>query len=252
MWTVVSVTGRSEALDSAEKFGNTFKVTILVEHRPSPAAAVASQPVLEEPPTLEWDEQIFARDHAKKSYWHWSGDVYANKSTSSRTFSAWRARYYEAYNTARRQSTRDTDLRGKVELEYPDGEPVLFLHRSGDSIPQTNGEKTEFVRRFIARNACRLRVEIHDVPAIHVSPHQANWSEVDKERLLLFDCGLGNARVRASQYLHVKASWNRTLWQRRFQMGWMYRALAQGDYMLEHTPSLYTLSYQPLLAGEYE
>jgi hypothetical protein len=252
MWTVVSVTGSSENLDGATSFGNRFKVEILLSHDPSPASAGSTRPVFEEPPTLEWKEQIFLRDHGKKTYWHWSGDVYTNKSTSSETFRAWRARYFEAYNTAMRQSTGENVLRGRVELEDSEEKPLLFMHRRGEAIPQTNAEKAEFVRRFIARNECRLRVEIHDIPSINVSPHQQNWNELDKERLVLFDCGLGNVRVRASQYLHVKGAQVRTQWQRKFQMMWLQKDLSQDNYMLEPTPSLYTVFYQRLLAGEYE
>jgi hypothetical protein len=252
MWRVLGVTGSGENLDTSETFGHTFRVRIVLEHRPSSAFAASNLQPFEEPPTLQWNEKISFLNHKKETFWDWSGDLYAFKRNRSVTFKPWRSRYYEAYNTAMMASTHPLMLRGSVELLDERDRGIRITHLPRQPIPQDDRQKAEVIRRFISRNICRLVVDIHDRPAIHVSPHQDKWAEVHKERLLLFDCGVGGTRVRASQYLKVKGSDPKTTWQRSFQMHWGSANLPSHNYLREFSPDLYSFESLPPRPGEYE
>jgi len=252
MWRVLQVTGSGENLDTSEAFGHTFRLRIVLEHRPSSTSAASNLPFVE-PPALVWNERISFLDHRKETFWEWSGDLYALKGNTTLTFKPWRSRYCEAYNRAMMQSTHPVRLRGSVELLDERDQEIRITHLPGQPIPQDEYQKAEMIRRYISRNICKLVVEIHDRPSINVSPHQDNWAEVHKERLLLFDCGVGGNHVRASQYLKVKGSDpTKTTWQRSFQMQWGSTNLSSHNYLREFSPHLYSFDSTPPRAGEYE
>jgi hypothetical protein len=251
MWTVLRITGSSEDLDTSEAFGHTFKVRIVLEYRPSSATSAPNVQQFKEP-RLQWSERIYFLNHQKKTFWDWSGDLYALKGNRVRTFTAWRSRYYEAYNTAMMASTHPVMLRGNAELFDEKYQRIRITHLPGQPIPQNDLEKAEVIRRLISRNTCRLVVEIHDHPTINVSPHQDKWAEVHKERLLLFDCGVNGTRIRASQYLQVKGSDPKTMWQRSFEMHWDDTSLPTQNYTREFSPDLYNFESLPPRPGEYE
>jgi hypothetical protein len=281
MWTVESVTAAAEDLPG-EEYGHLFKVCILLKYSPAarpflkvpelgapfavnfdhpfvetpelpaaplktpeppaaPFAASAGHPFVETP-ELQWLEQIYFKDHRNQTCWEWSGDVYINN-PNSRTFHAWRTRYSAAYDTAMGQSEPAFLLRGVVELRDANGNPIRITHLPGQYIPQSRAEKAEKIRNLIRRIECQLYVEIHDRPSINISQHQNNWPDVQKERLLLFDCGVGGKRVQASQYLRVGGSLPE-IWKREFQMFWLRTNLPMGNYKQEFPPRLYTLDWQ--------
>ena len=283
MWRVLSIAGSGENVDTSETFGHTFKLRIVLEHNPMSAGALMQAGTVaglggaglfnaaqlksmvgapKEPPDLVWNEKICFLDHQKKTFWNWSGDLYLFKRTA-RTFKAWVSRYYEAYNTAMGQRTDPLALRGRVELLDERDIPIpaqRITRLYGKPIPQgtgdgggeiTDAQKAEVIRRFISRNICRLVVEIHDRPGIHVSKNQDNFKALDKERLLLFDCGVGGQRVRASQYLKVKGSAPKGNWERSFEMHWSRTDLPSHGYVRGFPPTdLYTFAPGQMLAGE--
>jgi hypothetical protein len=253
MWRVVSVSGNSAELDSREKFGHIFTMRAVLEYRPPDNPGFEP---FQEPPSLVWNEKIFLRDHGAKTYWDWSGELYSLKRNRSMTFKPWRARYIEAYNSSVAYPTGPSQaMPGRVELfeRFDEKErPVRFAHLPGQPVPRTDAEKAEVVRRYISRNVCRLVVEIHDRPAININPSQPNWSKVHKERLLLFYCGVGGKRIRASQYLNVKGSEPKAQWQSSFQGQWLRTGLPTYNYKRTFAPLNYSFEGAGPSPGQFE
>jgi hypothetical protein len=248
MWTVESFTGDGEDLNQGQLFGNLFKVCILLRYRPAaPFEMNAGFPFVETP-KLQWFEQIYFRDHQLRRCWQWSGDLYQYR-PDSQTFRAWRLRYVAAYDTAVGQRNSAGFLRGVVELRDANGAPIVLR---GQDIPNDGWDKAHTIRNLIRRIECQLYIEIHDVPSIVVENHVPG-NHVQKERLLLFDCGMEGRRIQASQYLRIDTSQAQQAPEREFRMFWTRTDLPIGKCRSDFAPNLYDVNIQPVppILGEY-
>jgi hypothetical protein len=253
MWTIQSVNLSWRDQVSEIIFGHIFTVQIVMRYNPGGAGNAA---FIESPP-LTWGEEIFFKDHKEKRYWHWEDDLFAYRPLAQ-TFNAWRRRYIEAYNTAVMSPSIRWAIKGAAELNYSPGHPVRITHLPGQPQPRTDEEKARFIRNFIQKNGCQLSVEIDDYPAVAISPaevyshlnpqgqpkipaHIANDVERlqnKKERLLLFQCGVGASLVTASQYIATD-QYLRANWIRQFARGHVRSSLPVDGYARDFPPDIY-------------
>lgn len=189
-WTLQRVTSRSSELRRADRIGTNFHVMFHMQYAPSRMGR------FEEPPKLDWSEQITMLEHHEGKWWNFNANMYAHNPTSQ-TLLTWPRRYIAAYETAAGAPT----LRyGSSKLFDNNNRPVTLaaLGRGKAS----KADKANAVRSYLKSHGGRLVVEIHDTPAIVFRPGQ------HKERLLRFDCGLVGSplRARGEQYLKVDSS----------------------------------------------
>jgi len=226
---------------------------------------------------IEWYESILFKDLAARTYWEWSGDLFAYKPGAA-TFKAWRKRYLEVYRRAEGNPTLYDFLKGSSELQV-NGRPVTrrqlleppttgtsmsrFIASFGQSkqpvpaAPTGDVEKSETVRRFIQRNACELTVQILDLPGIGTNQGSESYLTMRKERLLRFDCGAGGNRVKGYQFLQVDVPAGRGAWVRTAALGWAQLSLPIDGFMpnmAENTfmnPAQSQFDHSALELGDY-
>lgn len=199
-WTPISVSGVfSPLMNAPGQHGHMFTVAIQLQHTPSddPTAPF-------EEPKLEWNEEITSVDLRRGTFFEWHGDLYGYRPNAF-TFTAWRHRYDEAYDHARGHPVYVPY--GSSVLTTMDWQPVTLaqIHGVGPGTtiqPLTDPQqKADAVRRFISSTRCLLTVSIIDRPSLGIGDGQSA-----RERVLVFQCGVGAHTVHAYQHLRVNGN----------------------------------------------
>lgn len=186
-WVLQRVGSKSSDLRKADRIGTNFHVIFQLEYTPSRMGR------FEEPPPLDWNEQITMLEHHDGKWWNFSANMYKHNPTSQ-TLLAWPRRYIAAYDAA---AGRNSLTYGSSKL-YDTRSQLVPVARLGAG-KTTDVDKADAVRSYLKSHGGRLVVEIHDTPAILFKQGK------HKERLLRFNCGLVGLPLRAKgeQYLNV-------------------------------------------------
>lgn len=205
-WTLESITGDHSDHDQNNMFGHNVHVRFRLRYRPALVGRFVDTP------QLIWHEQITVKDHARRSFWSFEGNLFEHK-RSSRTLRIWSRRYLEAYQSA---AGAPSIYRGTARL----------LDRNNNTVPATafgnvgasDQERAEAARNYIRRHGDILQIEIHDIPSLLLA--REHMPLVNKERLLLFTFGVagGNVWRRASQYIRYDSRTLPSIWTRHFAL----------------------------------
>ncbi len=198
-WTCLNVSYSTQDINN--NFGNTFQVRFRLKYSTSIFSS------FKEPPTLEWKEIIKLLDHNKGEWWQFTTDQY-ERLPRSMTLKVWGERYIKAYESVWYQDPPNS----QVNLYALNGQKLL-KNIFGNTQKKNDREKADAVRSYLKQNGAILEIEIIDTPAL-IKPKQGNV--VNKERLLIFDCGLKGVgqRVKGYQYLKVDSSVDQSQWIR--------------------------------------
>lgn len=192
-WSLQSVSGRHEPLNTTTHFGTNWYVTYRLKYTPQPKADT-----FVEPPKMAWDETILFIDDARQEWWDFSGNLYTRKPDSP-TMEVWAQRYFRAYLHATNQPYAHPNAKGHSRLIDKHGAPV-----KGKALgPPTRDARaqTTAVKNYLSSHGGTLEIEVHDVPSI-LKPQNANAKRV--ERVLVFNCGMTGSTSRATGWQHLK------------------------------------------------
>ena len=192
-WTVLSVTSRNQALNSAREYGTNWYVTFRLQYKPSTFGRFV------EPPHMAWDETILYNDYAKGEHWSFMGNFYTRKPDSP-TMSVWAQRYFRAYLQA--QNMPFVAFGGKQK-----GHSKLFdlkgLPVSGQTLGTHNGEanQNKAVQNYLKKNGGIMEIEVLDIPNV-LKPTPGKVKHI--ERVLVFNCGVTGMGPRAKGWQHIR------------------------------------------------
>lgn len=197
-WKVKKVSETAENYDltdvSKKSYGNNVRVKFEMKYSKN------SSGEFEEMPPLEWIETITFVDHEKREWWTFNANMY-DHNRGSRTLRIWPRRYIAAYN-----ATKDN-----YDDPFVPGSSVLFKkvpllgYRKVKDLPNVteDDEKTQVVQEYLRKHGGKLEIEIIDRPSLGYPTD--GKSQVNVERMLLFDVGLqNNSSQRWNGYQHVK------------------------------------------------
>ena len=85
-WSLQSVSGRHEPLNTPTEFGTNWYVTYRIKYTP-----LHKGEVFVEPPKMAWDETILYIDDVRQEWWDFSGNLYTRKPDSP-TMEVWAQR----------------------------------------------------------------------------------------------------------------------------------------------------------------
>ena len=203
-WSVLSVVGRHDPLNSATEFGTNWYVTFRLKYTASTFGSFV------EPPKMAWDEVILYADYGKGETWSFAGNFYTRKPDSP-TMAVWAQRYFRAYLNAHGQPyvAFGGKQKGHSKLFTSNGAPVPG-NALGVHVGEANQNKA--VQNYLKKNGGILEIEVHDIPNI-IKPTAGQNKNV--ERVLIFDCGVTGMGGRAKGWQHIKidssqpaASWS--------------------------------------------
>ena len=198
-WTLHSISSSSSLLDVGNYFGHNFEVEMTLQYTPGPAGQWS------EPPPFEWQEKIIMLEHSKQERWEDARDQ-ARYAPLSPTLRVWRDRYLAAFQEG------DYVYPGDARVLDNNNQPVHFATLRGEQ--WDDARKAEAVRDYLKNNGGRLRIRIHDIPAL--GRPDVNNTIVYRERLLLITAGLQGIanKVRWTQRLMINNALQRTDWTR--------------------------------------
>jgi hypothetical protein len=200
-WTLESLT--PDIRDRNDVYGNFFAIRFRLKYTRATVGAY------QEMPRLQWRETITMIEKNKGTWWQYVGDQYA-RNPGSMTFTNWVGRYNNAYYAVREQRYRDDDM---IRFYDFNGNQL-----SKDTFPphvQTAKGRADTVRRYLKDHGGVIEILVVDKPGVNKPDYDKN-SDVHKERILTFDCGLNgcNARVKAYQHLAVDGTLRDHQWSR--------------------------------------
>ena len=207
-WSVLSVTGRHQELNTSIQFGTEWFVTFKLKYTASTFGAFV------EPPKMAWDETIMFNDYVKNERWEFSGNFYTQKPDSP-SMAVWAQRYFRAYLHAHNTPFQASNKKGHSKLFDLQGMPV-----KGAALGTHVGEakQNKAVQDYLKSRGGILEIEVHDIPNM-LKPVAGKEKRV--ERVLIFNCGVTGMGPRAAGWQHIKMDSTQppTSWLYKFQMG---------------------------------
>ena len=193
LWSVMSVTGRSNVLNDATNLGANFYVTFRIKYTQSTFGAFI------EPPIMAWDEVIMKCDYTNRQYNEFIGNMYTHKPASP-TVAVWAQRYFRAYLHAKGLPYNNWkgDAKGHSKLFDKNNSAV-----PGTALPNAVGleAQNKAVQNYLNLNGGILEIEVHDIPSF-IKPTTGIVKNI--ERILTFNCGVTGMGPRVKAYQHLK------------------------------------------------
>lgn len=217
-WTLENITGDSNDYDQNNMFGHNVHIRFRLRYRPALIGRFVDTP------QLVWYEQITVKDHARRSFWSFEGNLFEHK-RSSRTLRIWSRRYLEAYRAA---TGTPSIYRGSSRLLDGNNNPVPAA--AFGVVGDADREHAEAIRSYIRRHGDILQIEIHDIPSLLLA--REHVPVVNKERLLLFTFGVEGSDVwrRASQYIRYDSNTIQAIWTRHFALEPLERGMTRPSW----------------------
>lgn len=239
-WNLLSLTGEVSNLDTPSNFGSNLMVKIRLQYVANKLGAWKESPV------LEWNEKFTTLDHKAKTYWIHENNMFTQK-PGSPTFSAWSARYIQAYNYV----TKGESFCKKGSVAFYNVKGTAITKKDlGNKPDATDMQKAEIIRSYLKSKGGIIEAVVHDIPSIVIG----NNDQKHIERLLLFNIGMagGVVRLRAMQYVNMDASKPRPTWARECKLSTFSRMdqNTQGLKQVE-TPSQVKDANPTLVHGEF-
>ena len=209
-WSIISVTSRNQALNSAREYGTNWYVTFQLRYKPSAFGGFV------EPPKMAWDEIILYNDYTKREHWSFIGNFYTRKPDSP-TMAVWAQRYFRAYLQAHNKPfvAFGGKQKGHSKLFDTNGNAV-----SGQTLGIHTGKanQNKAVQNYLKKHGGILEIEVHDIPNV-LKPTAGKAKNI--ERVLIFNCGVTGMKLRAKgwQYIKMDSTQPEMSWTYRFQTG---------------------------------
>lgn len=208
-WSVLSVTGRHDALNTTTQYGTNWYVKFRLRYTPSTFGSFV------EPPKMAWDETILFCDFGKGEQWSFAGNFYTRKPDSP-TMAVWAQRYFRAYLDAHNTPFMD----GGREKGYSKLFDVNGLAVPGQALGTFAGvaAQNKAVQDYLKKHGGILEIEVHDIPNV-LKPSSGKAKNV--ERVLTFNCGVTGmgTRVQAWQHIKMDSTKPEMNWTYKFQSG---------------------------------
>jgi len=203
-WTVQSITATTTELNGTELFGSNFMVNIRMKY----TANLLGMWV--ESPQLVWHEHFTTVDHNARTFWEFEHDMIELK-PGSPTFQGWTMRYIQAYNNV--VGNGHGLNKGANAFLRDTNDRAIGRTALGKTNLTDNIEKAKAVRSYLKSNGGILDMLVIDVPSMLISK-----INLDKhlERLLLFNCSVGDKHITAMQYIDFDQA--HRPWKREFKI----------------------------------